>query len=384
MLNALNDVTRNYYFRRIVLGAAENLELLAVEKATSSLTEQLFLLVKVILTGGSSILDNKEALEWRIQADRLLVTMLDVNQMPFVALSVENVLFRRLNYDERYYNLMEVDKMSAYNLEEQVYFPDLLAPMEQNDDEEASFVRVQWEMYRSVAGIQVFKNFDIQIKPFKLQLEQELGEKVIDYIFPERNVKVFETNTNFEEFTDLQKELFQLSSADGGMLFQNYPTLEEDNTVHEDASSSSSLTRCSTLEEENSVASESNSETNPDSIEKRSISAGNDYLSVMSYRAETFSVFNSIKIQDLVLSITFRGIGVLRLINVSDFVFRVPDLELRNKIWSLLELVNYLKKAVLKALLKHTGSLLGNKLKIRRRRKRIPSIQKNLARIRNM
>jgi len=46
---------------------------------------------------------------------------------------------------------------------------------------------------------------------------------------------------------------------------------------------------------------------------------------------------------------------------VHDFVFRLPEIEYRNKTWSNLDLALALKKDVIRALISHTGAIIGNK-----------------------
>jgi hypothetical protein len=68
-----------------------------------------------------------------------------------------------------------------------------------------------------------------------------------------------------------------------------------------------------------------------------------------------------VKINDVVLCLSYKGRGDRNIEDVHDFVFRLPVLEYRNKTWSNLELALRLKKDVIKALISHTPAILGNK-----------------------
>jgi len=64
----------------------------------------------------------------------------------------------------------------------------------------------------------------------------------------------------------------------------------------------------------------------------------------------------------MVLCLSYKGKGNRNLVtDVHDLVFRLPTLEYRNKTWSSLDLVMHLKKEVIRALVSHTGAIIGNK-----------------------
>lgn len=87
-----------------------------------------------------------------------------------------------------------------------------------------------------------------------------------------------------------------------------------------------------------------------------------DDLTQMIDRASNYMTFASIKMPSVVLCLSYKGKDQRNLEDVHDFVFRLPAIEWQNKHWSNLDLALALKKAVLKALISHTGAILGNKL----------------------
>ncbi|EEH44787.2 uncharacterized protein PADG_01076 [Paracoccidioides brasiliensis Pb18] len=86
-----------------------------------------------------------------------------------------------------------------------------------------------------------------------------------------------------------------------------------------------------------------------------------DDLSQMVSRASNFMTLAHVKINDVVLCLSYQGKGERNIEDVHDFVFRLPVLEYRNKTWSNLDLALRLKKDVIKALISHTPAILGNK-----------------------
>ncbi|KAL2011260.1 hypothetical protein VTN00DRAFT_3978 [Thermoascus crustaceus] len=87
----------------------------------------------------------------------------------------------------------------------------------------------------------------------------------------------------------------------------------------------------------------------------------NDDLSQMMSRASNYMTLAHVRINDVVLCLSYKGRGERNIGDVHDFVFRLPVLEYRNKTWSNLDLALRLKKDVIKALISHAPAILGNK-----------------------
>ncbi|SPO02967.1 related to FMP27 Found in Mitochondrial Proteome [Cephalotrichum gorgonifer] len=86
-----------------------------------------------------------------------------------------------------------------------------------------------------------------------------------------------------------------------------------------------------------------------------------DDLTRMIERASNYMSFAYIRMASVELCLSYKGKESRNLEDVHDFVFRMPQIEWRNKTWSNLDLALALKKAVIKALISHTGAIIGNK-----------------------
>lgn len=86
-----------------------------------------------------------------------------------------------------------------------------------------------------------------------------------------------------------------------------------------------------------------------------------DDLTKMISRASNYMTFAYIKMPSVVLCLSYKGREQRNFEDVHDFVFRLPTIEWQNKTWSNLDLALALKKAVIKALISHTGAIIGNK-----------------------
>ncbi|KHN97599.1 uncharacterized protein MAM_04614 [Metarhizium album ARSEF 1941] len=86
-----------------------------------------------------------------------------------------------------------------------------------------------------------------------------------------------------------------------------------------------------------------------------------DDLTKMIARASNYMTFAYIRLPSVVLCLSYKGKDQRNFEDVHDFVFRLPTVEWQNKTWSNLDLALALKKAVVKALISHTGAIIGNK-----------------------
>ena len=86
-----------------------------------------------------------------------------------------------------------------------------------------------------------------------------------------------------------------------------------------------------------------------------------DDLSKMLDRASNYMTFAYIKMPSVVLCLSYKGKGDRNFEDVHNFVFRLPTIEYTNKTWSNLDLALALKSRVIKALISHTGAIIGNK-----------------------
>ena len=86
-----------------------------------------------------------------------------------------------------------------------------------------------------------------------------------------------------------------------------------------------------------------------------------DDLTQMMTRASNYMTLAHVKVNSVVLCLSYKGKGERNIEDVHDFVFHMPALEYRNKTWSNLDLALQLKKDAIRALISHTGAIIGNK-----------------------
>jgi Golgi-body localisation protein domain/RNA pol II promoter Fmp27 protein domain len=98
-----------------------------------------------------------------------------------------------------------------------------------------------------------------------------------------------------------------------------------------------------------------------DRRDKEKKDKASDELSQMMARANNYMTLAHIKLDSVVICLSYKGKGDRNLEDLHDFVFRMPVLEYRNKTWSNLDLALRLKKDFIRALISHTGAIIGNK-----------------------
>jgi len=89
--------------------------------------------------------------------------------------------------------------------------------------------------------------------------------------------------------------------------------------------------------------------------------APSDDLTKMMTRASEYKTLAYVKIPSVTLCLSYKGKGDRNIEDVHNFVFRLPMIEYRNKTWSNLDLALALKKDIIRALISHTGAIIGNK-----------------------
>lgn len=104
-----------------------------------------------------------------------------------------------------------------------------------------------------------------------------------------------------------------------------------------------------------------------------------DDVTEMMTRASNYMTLAYVKIPSMVLCLSYKGKGNRNFEDVHDLVFRMPNLEYRNKTWSNLDLALQLKKDVIRALISHAGAIVSNKMSRHRPSKQATSRLRQIA-----
>ncbi|OUM50922.1 hypothetical protein BVG19_g3 [[Candida] boidinii] len=355
---------------------------------------ELFMVMSMIALGGHSSSNETTDVEWVMKSDEILLHMLEEDRQELVQLRIKDGFFRRLQTtDQSDKNYLEIGKIEAVNLDDDVLYPELL----KNFDDKSCTIRscgskrnrklrsltdssvaVFWSMKKPVGGIRVIKSLDIKCLPLSLALEETTGRKIISYVFPDGET----LNSNTERLRsdnqqiNLQKNLRKIVYASNRKdtdITSNYST--NNSSSDEDSDSDSDDIREGKKDDDfsDSDTSSQSSEFYDPRLDEDDLGLNlpKEEATEMLERASNYFSIGKVKVHPVVLCVSFSGDGVVSLVNVSNFILRLPPLVIENKLWKMYDLFECLKKYIIKSLLKHTGSLLANKLKVRKRMKRV-------------
>ncbi|EGE04227.1 hypothetical protein TEQG_03258 [Trichophyton equinum CBS 127.97] len=300
----------------------------SLEKDLIMCEDELFFMMKAITTSQRKSDDRAKSassglLHWTLAATEIVWHLMTNSKEPIAEFQLRDAAYGRTdNSDGSNYNTIEVGNIYGLNLLPEALYPQVILPYKDNHrgthpKDEGKMLQVKWYMLEAIAGIPVLNDFEVTLFPLKIQLERELGQKLFEYAFPAAGPNAFE-NGGFSPF----------------MIKQIDPPSDDsevDNTT---------------------------SGANTPAMNK---AHGADDLSRMISRASNFMILTHVKINDVVLCLSYKGKGERNIEDIHDFVFRLPVLEYRNKSWSNLDLALRLKKDAIKALISHAPAILGNK-----------------------
>lgn len=369
--------------------------------------------------------DTNALLKWSISVRDIVWHLIQDSSEPLVELQLKDMEYDRTdNSDGSHINLIRVGKILGLNLLNDATYPEIIAPYDDPDqptpvDEKnpnPDMIRVYWHMLEAIAGIPVMDRFEVNMFPMKVQLEREAGKRLFEYIFPgmdgDNKPNKSETSLSREGDDDDDESINSstsrlntpatdrdsgFSTKAGSLELRLQPTLSSHRAPDKTASKTLSanpndgghafrLFRSSTsktLAKKGSYDSlrpglpgrtstgfstkdSSNADKKASRFKRRSKSITDskqqsDDLTKMINRASNYMTFAYIKMPSVVLCVSYKGKDQRNFEDVHDFVFRLPTIEWRNKTWSNLDLALALKKAVVKALISHTGAIIGNK-----------------------
>ncbi|KKA27439.1 hypothetical protein TD95_002035 [Thielaviopsis punctulata] len=489
----------------------------ALSKDLAVCEEELFFMMKAITSSqrkhdtygggsnGSAGQTSTPLLRWSIAARDIVWHLVRDTNEPLVELQLRDVEYHRTdNSDGSHINLIQVGKILGLNLLPNALYPEIISPY--YDAKHAplfqgqKMIQVYWYMLEAIAGITVMEDFEVNLFPMRIQLERDVGKKLLEYIFPGMNEdeapkdaspfiikrgeavvsddedvdddddedgsdeddddenhdavldNEFEYDTRPTSFMSIAGEMPPSSTA---LELRLRPTLTSSAQVshHSNdrsrrgagrhgpsshmttghrrrqkslsirtgpgAGSGRNLLRVPTKRLSNEslrstapsltpsivrpglirsttmrpgTSSGNNASTNATSDSKTSGGGGgsggrfnlrrrdsatrqlrrrrrrgshSDDVTKMMARANKYMAFAHINVPSVLLCLSYKGKDSRNLEDVHDLVFRMPQIEWHNKMWSNLDLVEALKKAVIRALISHTGAIIGNKLRHR-------------------
>lgn len=394
LVPVLSTMQENLLFKRSLWDELDIATFSDITDLKISTFRELFMVMNMIALGGHSSSNETTDVEWVMKSDEILLHMLEDDRQELVQLRIKDGFFRRLQTtDQSDKNYLEVGEIKAVNLDDDVLYPELL----KNFDDKSctikscgskrnrklrsltdSSVAVFWSMKKPVGGIRVIKSLDIKCLPLSLALEEATGRKIISYIFPDGESLTSNTEKlrSDSQQVNLQKNLRKIVYASNKKdtdIISDYSINNSSSDEDSNSDSDSDDIREGKGDFSDSDTSSQSSEFYDPRLEENDLGLNvpKEEATEMLERASNYFSIGKVKVHPVVLCVSFTGEGVVSLVNVTNFILRLPPLVIENKLWKMYDLFECLKKYIIKSLLKHTGSLLANKLKVRKRIKRV-------------
>lgn len=385
---------------------------LRVAKELEQCEDELFFLMKSVATAQQKHEDRDSevipAMRWHLKAEEILWHLME-GKKAFIDFGLSKASFKRTdNSDSSNFNTLEIEMMQGINLSPNPVFAELFAPYFGTDRtvvdaRRSKMVRIYWYMLEAIGGIAVCDHFEVNLFPLRMQMEHDVGKKLFAYVFPDKKKKVADRAASESDSDDDDEDENASSSDDDdddsgsrtstshasttqkhsrmsfGMLKHSASLsrlTHRDNRnksnhdlqsiySHETDSSSRRLSRTESMTSLQRLTTGGTSRTlatNGNNKKKKATNGSSDDLTAMMNRANKNMSLVYVKVPSVVLALSYKGAKAKNFVDVTDFVFKMPTIEYRNKTWSYLDLAEHLKREVIKAVLAHTGSLLRDKM----------------------
>lgn len=373
-ITALQDIIGNLASRRSILDDVGLSDLNLLKTARMEAYLELFLLMKVSSAGTrKSTEDAADFLEWNFRADDIKLHMLDEKRHPFLDVILFNFHFKRMERSDRSdRNTISIQNLEIINLDKESSLPVLFSEHEvkskshhasgakiQREGETEPLILLNWHMDYPVGGIRLMRRFDISVKPIQLSIEELTGHKIMKYVFPEHEESddILSDDSTSVRSVDSRSAITKAQKPPTSPLANQFDAHSRI-VKHRDSNPFKASTPRS------SITNSRDSDHIDGAMSSPKHAGGHEEngLDDMVDRASKYISFAHFRLRSTALCITFRGKGSKKLINVSNFVFQMPDIAINNRTLTLHDLSLYIRKMVIKSLLSHTGSILGNKL----------------------
>lgn len=348
----------NYTFRHDNMDNEALNDYLHLLDQKSELSTELLLTVLTLFSGDVfNTSSSKDVESWLIAADKITLHMLEDDRKPILDLEIEHGRYKRLIKDNGSNdNRIEISNIEGTTLVSDAYYKRfllLLTPLSENN-----LIGVSWSMSRPIGGIKVVDNFEIDSLPLNVRMDEETGRLLMKFIF-------------YTEDGELDESPILRIADQADLENMGHDALSEKRNVHDNESYYDEDSRCPNgskddLSRRGSSASTryrlGNSQKSPSVASPLTKKEFDEEVELMLSRSKKYLSINRMTSKSFELSISLHmKSGVMKLLNVTDFLLVLPEWQIERKIISFLDLANMFKKLVLKTLLHHSGRLLKNK-----------------------
>lgn len=383
--------------RTVVLTDNEQRNKDYMEIAMERMKIELAILIRGLKFASVKRRGNREAARyWTVNADQVIWHLLEDNGEPLVDFALAASKFTRVDLlDGSNSNVVEVSMIQGFNLQRKAVYPELLRPyleiLESKKHAEACkkeepIIKMTWKMLNPVGGIRIMSNAELKIQALHIQLDYGTATKLFAYLFPkEENAQTKENSPVLaDEALDDTYSTVSVSTGEASLNpFRRLLARKKRSESSDRGSLPSHSMRGSSLREESSadssvISSEKsqNSERQARQLSRLQKKSSNgkmkdkkdlDEIALILNRSSKYFVMDEIKVDKMKLCVSFKAPKHLNIIDVHNLTLSIPTLHYKNKTWSGEDFALQLKKDIIKIVLAHTGKIIGNKFKHRKK-----------------
>ncbi|KAI5964489.1 FMP27 [Candida theae] len=356
----------NYSFRRGHMNNEDLNNYLQLNLETGDVASEIYLLLRTLLMGDFfSDTSNHPQVSFLIKADEVILHILEDDRTPIVDLALANGVYKRKELESgSNLNQIQIQMLQGFNLIKNARYPDFIGPFDLSQHSSKNLIDLQWTMNRSVGGIKVVENLQVNALPLNIKVDEITGEKLMKFIFQTdstdiKESKVIEMANNTEakekelEDPSEQDQYGLVEETEGANKSARLDRKLQERSMTSSRSNKRSLTRLSGKSHSSSKSSNGGRDDEEDA----------DQVNEMIERSKQYFSIISLTVRAITLRITIKlNKGYKRLLNVHDFRVELPELVIKNRILSFIDLTDIIKKLVLKSLWSHIGRLLSNKM----------------------
>ncbi|GAA5855492.1 hypothetical protein JCM9279_006025 [Rhodotorula babjevae] len=345
-------------------------------------------------SNGAKSSSKSVGLQLEARAAELTWHMLDKGDVPFAKFSVIGAEYSWVSkQDGSASNRMVIKDLRALNSSPEQIFAEIIAKADTGDASNNRlaqmdvFCAVLWNSLAPVGGISIIERFELHLHPVRLQLEHAVGRRILDYVFStDRHNKPDEVDDGDAEHDkprrdkpspDVSRSSSSLNVP--GLNAQANRSVDSFTAPRKSYASSTSLAATSSTGSDRALASSSASIRSTEHRLRKAVSA--DMLvsdareegldaDEMRRRAASNHTFIFVEISSTLLCLTYRSEKEDKssLPNIYNITYKTPLIQYRSKTWSFLDLLDQLKRDMIRSVWQQKGQLLGQLLSKTHRR----------------
>lgn len=378
---------------------------------------ELIILIRSVEFIGSKSSTKAAMTNWSLLADQIIIHLLEDDRLPLVDLALASSKFSRIDaHDGSNWNTVEVLMMQGFNLQPKAVYPVLLSPLEGEMfgklGDKTSMIKMSWRMLSPVGGINVMSNAELNIQPMHVQLDYSTAKKLFGYLFPkdeekekekEKNSELDQPDRSFDETSEDDSVSFDSVSSsvisnqqfakrfrkilrkrdDGSEVSSEHSVRSSHRRMspgRDSAHSNEMQSKTDSKADSRASKTDSKSDSAPSklisgstfgrmrrlSMKEKKVEHSDEILVIMD-RSATYFVVGDFSISKFNLCLSFKAPKHLNIIDVHNLTLSIPRIHYTDKTWSSHDFVLQLQKDIVKIVLVHSGKIIGNKFRHRRR-----------------